>query len=87
MPVSKQASVAFTIHKIAVDMQQMSMGVTYLRTIDGVPDGNVEALIVGQDMVDLIGQAATAGQSIGDEFTNILYTYGVNKGLISGTIS
>lgn len=87
MPVSKQSQVAYAIGKIEVDMLQMAMTVSFVRTIDGVPDGGAQLSITGGELGALLSTPANAGQALADEISLALYTFATSKGVITGAIS
>lgn len=87
MPVSKQSQVAFAIAKIEVDMLQMAMSVSFVRTLDGVIDGGVQLSIAGDELATLLSTPANAGQALASEITVALYTFAIAKGVITGAIS
>jgi hypothetical protein len=58
----------------------------FSRTLNGKPDGGVDMLVEGIDMVSLLSTQATLGQGLGDEITDAIYKIALDRGVIEGTL-
>lgn len=87
MPVTRSATVAHTLTKIGVDMVGMTMSAHFHRTIDDLSDGGFDFIIEGDDMIGLLSTQAVAGQPLGAEITDAIYSLAIAKGKLSGVIS
>ena len=87
MPVTKTATISYSLTQITVDMIGGFVQSHFTRSIDGEPSGSVEMLTVGDDMLALLGTQAVAGQPLGSEITDAVYNLAISKGLIEGVIS
>jgi hypothetical protein len=87
MPVTKQSTVAYTLTSITVNMVEGYLKCLFTRFLDGVETGGLDMRVEGAEMLVLLGAPTTAGKTVGNDITDVVYAYAISIGLIDGAIS
>ena len=86
MPVTANAVVSYTLMRLTIDMEQMTGTAVLRKMVDGEVVGTVEYQAVGDDLIALLMATPDATKTRGNDVTDAVYQFAVDRGFISGTI-
>ena len=87
MPITRNTVVAYTLMIVLVDMKEISMTCTFVKTVEGEAIDKVIVRITGNEMIALLGAQGSSGKPRGNDITDAVYEYALSSGAIAGVIS